>query len=130
MKVLISALGYPIFEEIKKEKKNIFYCKWKGAVAEWELNEDWIIVFKWSQANIEETATAWERVIWMRKKLIEKWVLIKNGDYYIFTEDNSFSSRSASAAVILGRRANWWTERKDSNNKTMDEKIRKENSSS
>lgn len=125
MKVLISALGFPIFEEIKKEKKNIFYCKWKWAIAEGELNEDWITIFKWSQANIEETATAWERVIWMRRKLIEKGILKKEWDFYIFTEDYTFSSPSASAAVILARRANWWTEWKDSENKTMDEKIRK-----
>lgn len=125
MKVLISALGFPIFEEIKKERKNLFYCKGKGAIAEWELNEDWITIFKWSKANIEETATAGDWVIGMRRKLIEKGILKKDGDFYTFTENYTFSSPSASAAVILARRANGWIEWKDLNNKTMDEIMRK-----
>lgn len=127
MKILISALGFPIFEEIKKEKKNTFFCRGKWAIAEGELNEDGVTVFKWSKANIQETPTAWEWVIGMRRRLLEKWVIKKEDDYYVFMEDYTFNSPSSAAAVILARRANGWTEWKDSDNKTMDEKIRKEN---
>jgi hypothetical protein len=34
LKILIAALGFPIFEESKKEKENLFICKGKDAYAE------------------------------------------------------------------------------------------------
>ncbi len=40
---------------------------------------------------------------------------------YILKEDYQFSSPSAAASVILWRNANWWTEWKDKNGKTINE---------
>ena len=123
LKIIIWTLWYPIFEETKKERKNIIYCKGPGADAAWELTEDsWVIIFQWSKARSEETNTAWDRIINMRKKLIEQWIL---NSEYIFTEDYLSSSTSAAAWIILWRRANWRLEWKDINWKTLDENIRK-----
>jgi len=127
LKLLIATLGFPIFEESKKEVSNIFYCKGKDAFAEGEYTADGFVVFRGSKANLNETETAGSWVIGMRKKLIEKNILKQENNVYVFTEDYTFSSPSASAAVVLARKANGWIEWKDKDGKTMDEKIRKNN---
>ena len=56
IKILVSTLGYPIFDEIKKpKKKNTLVCKGKNAIAEGDYTEDGLIVFAGSEANVEET---------------------------------------------------------------------------
>ena len=129
LKLLIATLGFPIFEESKKDQSKIYICKGKDAYAIGEYTEDGFLVFKNSKANLEESKTAGTWVTGMRKNLIEKGILKQDGSVLIFTEDYLFNSPSASAAVILARRANGWTEWKDKNGKTMDEKIRKNSSS-
>ena len=130
LKLLIATLGSPIFEESKKDQSKIYICKGKDAYATGEYTEDGFLVFKDSKANLEESKTAGTWVTGMRKNLIEKGILKQEGSVLVFNEDYSFNSPSASAAVILARRANGWTEWKDKNGKTMDEKIRKNSSSS
>lgn len=130
LKLLIATLGFPIFEESKKDQSKTYICKGKDAYATGEYTEDGFLVFKNSKANLNESKTAGTWVAGMRKNLIEKGILKQDGSVLIFTEDYLFNSPSASAAVILARRANGWTEWKDKNGKTMDEKIRKNSSSS
>lgn len=125
MKILIATLGFPIFEENKKDKENLFICKGKDAYAEGEYTEDGVNVFKGSKANLEETKTIGTWLSNKREVLVEKSILEEKEGKYVFTEDYTFSSPSASAGVILGRRANGWIEWKDKSGKTMDEKIRK-----
>lgn len=130
LKLLIGTLGFPIFEESQKDKSNIFYCKGKDASATGEYNEDGFTVFKGSKSNLEESKGAGSWVIEMRNDLKQKNVLKQEGNVLVFTDDYTFSSPSASAAVVLARKANGWTEWKDKNGKTMDELIRKNGSSS
>lgn len=130
LKLLIATLGFPIFEESKKDQSKTYICKGRDAYATGEYTEDGFLVFKNSKANLEESKTVGSSVSGMRKNLFEKGILKKEGPVLIFTEDYLFNSPSASAAAILARRANGWTEWKDKNGKTMDEKIRKNSSSS
>jgi len=125
LKLIIATLGSPIFEENKKDEKNLYYCKGRDASAIGEYMENGFLVFKGSIANLQESNTAGSWVIGMRKDLIKKGILKKKENVLIFTDDYIFNSPSASAAVVLARRANGWTEWKDSEAKTMDEKIRK-----
>jgi hypothetical protein len=120
--ILISTLGFPIFDLIKKPKdKEILYCKGKEAFGEGEYTEDGLIVFKGAICNLQESRTAGNWVIGMRQKLIEDKILIKEGNIYKFTEDHIFPSPSAAAAVILARRANGWIEWKYKDGKTLDQ---------
>jgi len=125
LKILISTLGYPIFEETKKEQKNILVCKGKDAYAEGIYSEDGFVVFKDSKTNLSESKTAGSWVKGMRDKLKEKGILIQKGNVRVFTADHIFNSPSAAAATILARRANGWTEWKNKEGKTLDEKIRR-----
>lgn len=122
IKILVSTLGYPIFDQIKKpEKKDILLCKGKDGLAEGEYTEDGLIVFAGSKCNLKESRTAGTWVIGMRQKLIDSGILVQKDNIYAFTADHIFSSPSAAAAVVLARRANGWIEWKYKNGKTLDE---------
>lgn len=130
IKVLLSTLGFPIFEDIRKSKattKEILTCKGKNANAQGELTDDGFVVFKGSKANVEETKTAGNWVVGTRKKLIDDNILVNQNGVYIFSEDFIFGSPSAAAASVLGRRANGWIEWKNNEGKTIDEIYRIDN---
>lgn len=123
MKILLSTLGYPIFEEISKSntKREILYCKGKDASAEGEYIDDGFVVFKNSIGNLKETKTAGLWVLGMREKLKDSGIISEQNNIIIFLADHIFSSPSAAAAAVLGRRANGWTEWKNNEGKTLDE---------
>ncbi len=124
LKILITTLWYPIFEETKKEEKNILICKGKDAYAEGKYWEDGLVVFAWAHANLNESKSSKKWGQWMlniRNMLIKSNIMEVKNNIYLFKEDYSFSSPSAAASVILGRNANWWTEWKDKNGKSIDE---------
>ncbi|MCX6313624.1 MAG: GIY-YIG nuclease family protein [Sphingobacteriales bacterium] len=127
IKILLATLGFPIFEEIRKQstkKSEILYCKGKLAAAEGDMLDDGFVVFKDSTANKEESPSATSWVIETRKKLIESKILVENGPVFKFSEDYIFGSPSTAAAVVLARQANGWTEWKNKSGKTIDELYR------
>jgi len=125
LKILIATLGFPIFEETKKEEKDLFFCKSQNSDASGEYSEDGMVVFEGSKANINTSSTIGQWAVNLRNNLIEQKIFQKEGDYYIFTENYTFNSPSAAAAVTLGRSANGWTSWKDKNGNTLDERFRK-----
>lgn len=127
IKVLLSTLGFIIFESIKKKStiEELFYCKGKKAIAEGEFQDDGFVVYKGSKANLELTPTASSTVINLREVLIESKVLIEVGDILEFQDDHLFRSPSAAAAQVLSRNANGWIEWKNESGKTLDEIKRK-----
>lgn len=124
MKILLSTLGFPIFEEIRNLEatvKEILYCKGKDAEAQGELTDDGFVVFKGSKTNANESKTAGDWVIGMRNKLKENNIIRLENNVYVFNEDYLFGSPSAAAAAVLARRANGWVEWKNIDKKTIDE---------
>ena len=124
LKILISALGFPIFDQVKEVSKNILICKGKDAVAKGVYSPDGLTVLKGSKCNLTESPTAGAWVINMRQKLKDSNVLKKSGKVYEFIEDYMFNSPSAAAVTVLARRANGWTEWKDSKGNTLDKRVR------
>ncbi len=128
IKVLLSTLGYPVFDDKRgsKSKNNkLYFCKGKSANATCILTDEGYLVLKGSTANIEETKSAGDWVVNMRRKLISDGVLVRKDNVYEFASDQLFNSPTAASVTILGRRANGWIEWKDENNKTLDELERK-----
>ncbi|MBI9056974.1 MAG: GIY-YIG nuclease family protein [Labilibaculum sp.] len=127
IKILLSTLGFPIFDIIAKEEesKEILYCKGKEAHAEGEYKEDGFVVFKGSVANKELAPGCNKTIRNLRANLIERKIIIENEGVYIFQENEMFGSPSAAAAQVLARNANGWTEWKDNKGKTLDELKRK-----
>ncbi|OGH84864.1 MAG: hypothetical protein A2493_01240 [Candidatus Magasanikbacteria bacterium RIFOXYC12_FULL_33_11] len=125
LKILIATLGFPIFEETKKEEKDLFFCKSQNSDASGEYSEDGMVVFASSKANVNTSATIGHWAINLRNNLIEQKIMQKDSGHYIFTENYTFNSPSAATAVLLGRSANGWTSWKDKKGKTLDERFRK-----
>lgn len=125
LKIIIATLGYPIFEQTKRSKKNMYYSKSKKADAAGEYTEEGFVVNKGSKSNIEETASIQQNIKTFRENLVEKRILKEENDVYVFQEDFTFSSPSMAASVVLGRSANGWKEWKDKSGKTLDDIIRK-----
>jgi len=128
IKILLSTLGYPLFEVIKKPAtKEILYCKRKDAIGQGEYVEDGFVVFKGSKAILKEVKSAensW--VTRMRQELKDSGILKEERNLYIFQSDYVFKSPSAAAVVVLGRHANGWTEWKNLDGTTLDELKRKQ----
>ena len=55
----------------------------------------------------------------LRKDLLAQGVIVDQGQYYAFTQDQVFTSPSTAAGVILGRTANGRIEWKNSDGKTL-----------
>ena len=127
IKILLSTLGFTLFESIKKEtkEKNTFFCKGKKAFAEGEYQEDGFVVYKGSKANLKLSPTCSSSIFNLRSKLMEDKILVQKNNVLEFREDYLFKSPSAAAGQVLARNANGWVEWKNKNGKTLDEIKRK-----
>jgi hypothetical protein len=122
LSVLVSTLGFPVFEPITKtDAQEKFYCRGPDADAEGELVEDGFVVRKGSKARLDIVASATEIVTAKRQQLIEGGVLKQEKKQLIFTEDYLFSSPSAGSTVVLGRSSNGWLDWKDKDGRTLHE---------
>lgn len=121
--VLVSTLGFPVFEPIiKTESIDRFYLKGKDASAEGELVEDGFVVRAGSMARTEIVPSAVEAVSSLRKKLAESSVLAECGNGQLrFTQDYLFDTPSGAAAAVLGRTSNGWAEWKTAGGQTLHE---------
>jgi hypothetical protein len=125
LKTLVSTLGYPLFDEIRKpSSRNTLTCRGKDAEAKGEYSEDGLVVLEGSTANLQEAPSAGSWVVSMRAGLLEAGVLAQQAKVLCFTRDHVFSSPSAAAATVLARRANGWLEWRYPDGRTLDEVIR------
>ena len=128
IKILLSTLGYPVFDSIDKKsvaKKEILFLKGRGVEAEGDLIDDGFVVFKGSQAKKEEVPSCPEYAKNTRRRFLEEGILIDKDQYYEFTSNYIFSTPSGAAAVIWARSVNGWINWKNINGKTLDELKRK-----
>ncbi|MFC2093439.1 GIY-YIG nuclease family protein [Bacteroidota bacterium] len=124
IKMLLSTLGYPIFEKLgqpSKSKKDVYYSKGKDGKGEGQYTDEGFVVFKSSICNLELSKTAGSSVKNLRDRLIVSGVLKKKGNVYVFESDYLFNSPSAASNIILARKSNGWIEWKDKSGKTLDE---------
>lgn len=128
-KVLLSTLGFPLFDSISRKKnstfEDVYKMKSKEALAEGNLIDDGFVVYKGSKAVKNTLRSCQNQVIDIRNKLIDNGILSLDGSVYVFTEDYIFSTPSTAGAVISGRSTNGWTTWKNANGKTLDEIKRK-----
>jgi hypothetical protein len=130
LKLLLTAVGYPILQEIaSKEQMNtsdpLFTCGGKMALASGRMTNEGFVVYKDSTATTQFSSAVAER----NSKNIEKLILNgylekKDNDLYIFTKDYVFNSPSAASDIILGNSTSGWKKWKTKNGKTL-EKIYK-----
>ena len=81
IKILLSTLGYPVFESISKKeiaKKELFFIKAKGLVAEGDLIDDGFVVFKNSEVASKTTPSCHDYIITNRNKMLKEGILVKD----------------------------------------------------
>lgn len=131
LKLLLTAAGYPILQEItSKEQTNLsdplFTCKGKKALATGRMTNEGFVVYQGSTATTHFSNVVAER----NKKSIEK--LISNGylekedeNLYIFIKGYVFNSPSAASDIVLGNSTSGWKKWKTGNGKTLEEIYKK-----
>lgn len=122
--ILLATLGFPVFEKVGKSQnpsKNYFHLKGRGIKAEGDLIDDGFVVFKGSQAKLNEVPSCHDYLIALRVKLWEDGILKEKDSFLEFAEDYIFNSPSTAGGVVLGRSTNGWVQWKDKNGKTLDE---------
>ncbi|WP_085524493.1 DUF4357 domain-containing protein [Tuberibacillus sp. Marseille-P3662] len=136
MKLLLSTLGYPVFEPLRDENSDdaqaddhsVFYCKSSGITAKGELTYDGFVVFEGSGMVLEPVESFKQRFTHHMariEQMIDDGVVIQRDNKYIFQTDYLFNSPSMAADCILKRSSNGWVEWKDVNGRTLDEVKRK-----
>jgi len=114
LKLLLSALGYPILQEvISKEQKNtsdpLFICKGKEALATGRMTNEGFVVYKDSTATTSISSAVIERNQRVIEKLIShNYITKQNDSSYIFMKDYVFNSPSAASDIILGNSTSGW----------------------
>ena len=120
---LLPVLGTSLFsipEVNKKSVTNKLICKIKGLIAYGNRTDNGFIVYKDSEAVLEDRASAVRNKV-RRQILLDKGVLVKQDNCLIFSRDHEFTSPSLAAAAIRGGASNGLTAWKTKEGKTLKE---------
>jgi len=142
VQLLLSTLGYPVFDslskpikekEIKKEElselqEELFYCEAKGVKASGYPFEDGFVILKGSEMVAKPVPSFVERYayhITRIEKMKEEGIVALQDGTWVFQSDFLASSPSMAACIITQRASNGWTDWKDASGKSLDELKRK-----
>lgn len=127
IETLLSTMGLKCFQLLENKnikKKDILSCTDKyGSFGEGEYTEEGFLLYKGAKCKLQMHKGT--KHIAQRDELIASGLLKKEKDHYLLQDNKVFSSVSTAAAIVLGRRANGWTEWKNKDGKTLDELERK-----
>ncbi len=117
IRLLVNALGYKIFEELRKDQtieeqiNNTFYIDAaRGANAKGQMTNEGFVVLKDSEIATSPTSSFPQNWLKVRQSLIYDEIIVQVNNKLVFRKDYLFSSPSAAAAVVMGRSANGLTE--------------------
>ncbi len=126
--LLLSTLGYPIFDKPKSREEipvsELLSISGRGVTAEGDLTEDGFVIFKDSRAAAEVVSSFGNWAARKRDELIADSSLVVDGTSLRFTRDVICSSPSGASSIVLGRNSNGWVMWKDQRGRTIDELYR------
>jgi len=120
---LLPVLGTSLFsipEVNKKSVSNKLICKIKGLVAYGNRTDNGFVVYKDSEAVLEDRPSAVRNKV-RRQILLDKGVLEKRDNCLTFSRDHEFTSPSLAAAAIRGGASNGLTAWKTKEGKSLKE---------
>lgn len=113
-----------VTDDVSDAKSQGMVCSVKGLTAFGNRTENGFIVYKGSQAVIEDRPASIKKKgnhYQRRKRLLTKGILEMSEDSLVFTQDYEFTSPSLAAAVIVGGSANGLTKWKTKSGRTLKE---------
>lgn len=132
LKLIISALGYPVFDRVKTEQAsedNLWYCKKRATNAKAIYDENGFTILKGSLIDGTEQPSFSERFPFAlnerRELLAKKAKPLEGGKTFELTDDITFKSANKAGGFAAGANINAWVTWKNSEGQTMDEVMRK-----
>lgn len=139
--ILLTTLGYPIFEPTLKravqdtrqagdetgpEEGKMFFCQAEGVEGRGYYTEEGMVVLKGSYGRRASQGfdTYSPGYAAKRQTAIEEGFLKWEQDRLVLTRDMIFKNPSPAASFLLGRSANGWTEWKDGQGRTLSHCVR------
>jgi hypothetical protein len=111
MLIIYPILGVDAFEAATQDQgiidtsQDLSLCE-RGADGWGRELKDGFVVLKGSKARIKETNSIHANMQELRRQLLDREVMISDGNHYIFTQDFRFSSPSLAAGVLVGGASN------------------------
>jgi hypothetical protein len=123
MLLVYPIVGVSAFEAAKIESPTVqpLVIRAKGITATGYDTSAGFVVTRGSEAVVDWVPSAHKYALALRDSLIDRGVLVKNNDRYVFSQDYTFDSPSAAAQVIQGRTANGRIDWKDEQGRTLKE---------
>jgi hypothetical protein len=124
MLLIYPLLGLTAFEVPvigRRSDTTTLYLKAKGVVARGYDNDEGFVVLEGSEAvgDKKTTPKAPASLLNLRQSLVERGVLVADGDHFKFTQDYTFNSSSQAASVSLGHGVAGPTVWKDDQGRTL-----------
>lgn len=123
MLLVYPIVGVTAFESAKVEPQTArgLFIKAKGVTATGYDTPAGFVVTRGSEAIIDWVPSAHKYALELRNALVERGVLVRNQDRFVFSQNYTFDSPSAAAQVIQGRTANGRIDWKDATGTTLKE---------
>ncbi|GEM17106.1 DUF4357 domain-containing protein [Gluconobacter oxydans] len=137
--ILLTTLGYPIFEPLIRNRNPVavtqttesvldsqkqpisteFYCHASGVDGRAQYTQEGLVVLAGSYGRAEVSSSF--NYAQKRQAMLEQGLLCLEGDRIYFTRDVLFKAPSPAATALLGHSVNGWTKWKDSTGRTLEE---------
>ena len=123
-RVLLTTLGYPVFETVAKsatkESAEEYFCRANGAKGRGLYTPEGFVVLKGSTGRRKDVPSiqGTDNALF-REWLMASGILKAEGDHVVMTRDHVFGSPSRAALALLGRTANGWLEWKNAAGQTL-----------
>jgi|SRR5690554_5154271 len=123
--LLLTTLGYPVFESITKttssEEQELFYCTRAKVDARALFTNQGMVVLKGSSAPFETNRQVAPRLVQKRDELLEKGILTREGNRFVFQRDYLFKTPSGASCQLLQASSNGWLDWKTKNGVTLND---------
>lgn len=120
--ILASFLGIPVFEKVKRQNRELFYCKNKHTDATGFYSENGFTVLKGSKISKKSTPSFLSKEF--RDEKISACATVINENLAELNQDLTFKSPSAASSFCLGNRSNGWISWVNKNGQSLDKVVR------
>lgn len=121
--LLLTTLGYPIFEPLLSDDKitdeEKLYCVRAGVKGEGYYTNEGMVVLKGSEGRLNPGGKIREDIVRARDRLIDAGVMKVVNERTVMARDHLFKTPSAASCALLAAASNGWIDWKSSDGRTL-----------